>query len=187
MDHELEHGGCSGFAFAYIDDLIIASDTWEEHIEHVAKVLRTLENCNLKIHPQKSVFCHNVVEYLGHNVVGQHGLPMNEAKVQAIPALPDPTNVLKLRSIMGFRAYYRHFIPWYLSPTAHLNKLTQSRTLFVWGPKQRAAYQTLSDIMPQVGRPIIRNRELILHTSMNFPSHGMSTCFDNTCMASNPA
>jgi hypothetical protein len=82
MDAELERGGCSSFAFAYIDDLIIASDSWEEHIEHVAKVLRALENCNLKIHPQKSIFATNVVEYLGHNVVGRHGITMNRAKVQ---------------------------------------------------------------------------------------------------------
>jgi hypothetical protein len=100
MDHELERGGCSGFAFAYIDDLIIVSDTWEEHIEHVAKVMCTLENCNLKIHPQKSVFATNILEYLGHNVVGQHGLAMNEAKVRAIKALSDPTHVSELCSIL---------------------------------------------------------------------------------------
>jgi hypothetical protein len=94
MDTELERGGCSSFAFAYIDDLIIASDSWEEHIEHVTEVLRALENCNLKIRPQKSIFATNVVEYLGHNVIGQHGTTMNQAKVQAIKALPNPTNIL---------------------------------------------------------------------------------------------
>ena len=174
MDHELERGGCSGFAFAYIDDIIIASDTWEEHVEHVAKVLKTLEACNLKIHPQKSVFATNVVEYLGHNVVGQHGLTMNEAKVQAIKALPTPTNQSELRSILGFLAYYRHFIPGYSSLTAPLNKLLQNQTPFVWGPEQRAAYQTLRDLMVEPGRvlrPVDRNRELILHTDWSV--HGI--------------
>jgi transposase InsO family protein len=174
MDTELERGGCSSFAFAYIDDLIIASDSWEEHVEHVAKVLRALENCNLKIHPQKSIFATNVVEYLGHNVVGQHGITMNQAKVQAIKALPNPTNVSELRSILGFLAYYRHFIPGYSSLTAPLNKLLQNNQPFTWGPEQRAAYQTLRDAMTEEGRvlrPIDRTRELILHTDWSV--HGI--------------
>jgi hypothetical protein len=134
MDRELARGGCSEFAFAYIDDLIIASDSWEEHIEHVARVLKTLSECNLKIHPQKSVFATNVVEYLGHNVVGEHGLTMNEAKIQAIKALPTPNNVPELRSILGFMTYYRHFIPGYSTLTAPLNKLLQLGVAFEWGP-----------------------------------------------------
>jgi hypothetical protein len=174
MDTELERGGCSSFEFAYIDDLIVASDSWEEHIEHVAKVLRALENCNLKIHPQKSIFATNVVEYLGHNVVGQHGITMNQAKVQAIKALPNPNNVSELRSILGFLAYYRHFIPGYSSLTAPLNKLLQNNQPFTWGPEQRAAYQTLRDAMTEEGRvlrPIDRTRELILHTDWSV--HGI--------------
>jgi hypothetical protein len=72
-----------------------------------------LAACNLKIHPDKSVFGTNIVEYLGHNVVGTQGITMNEAKVEAIKTLPDPTNVPELRSILGFLTYYRHFIPGY--------------------------------------------------------------------------
>jgi hypothetical protein len=167
MDTELARGGCSDFAFAYIDDLIIASDSWEEHIEHVARVLKTLEACNLKIHPQKSVFATNVVEYLGHNVVGQYGLTMNDAKIQAIKALPNPSNVPELRSILGFMAYYRHFIPGYSSLTAPLNRLLQKGVPFNWGPEQRAAYATLKDLMTEPGRvlrAINYDKELILHT-----------------------
>ena len=70
MDTELQRSGCDHFAFAYIDDLLIASDSWDEHVEHVAKVLQMLKECKLRIHPGKSFFGTNVVEYLGHNVVG---------------------------------------------------------------------------------------------------------------------
>jgi hypothetical protein len=167
MDRELARGGCSNFAFAYIDDLIIASDSWEEHVEHVAQVLKTLSECHLKIHPQKSIFATNVVEYLGHNVVGQHGLTMNQAKIEAIKALPTPNNVPELRSILGFMTYYRHFIPGYSSLTAPLNKLLQKGVVYEWGPEQRAAYATLKDLMTQEGRvlrPINYDKELILHT-----------------------
>jgi hypothetical protein len=79
MDAELQESGCLTFAFAYIDDLLIASDTREEHVEHVDKLLRMLRGCNLMIHLDKSVFGTNIVEYLGHNVDGSHGITMNEA------------------------------------------------------------------------------------------------------------
>jgi hypothetical protein len=109
MDVELAKDSCSDFVFAYIDDLIIALDTWEKHIGHVCKVLKAFEACNRKIHPRKSLFATGVVEYLGHNVDGRHGIIMNDAKVQAIKALPVPINVPELRHILGFMAYYRHY------------------------------------------------------------------------------
>ena len=46
--------------------------------------------------PNKSVFGTNIIEYLGHNVVGQHGIAMNEAKVEAIKALPIPKCIADL-------------------------------------------------------------------------------------------
>jgi hypothetical protein len=108
MDTELAHSGCSEFAFAYIDDLLIASDTWEDHVMHVDKVLQMLTDCNLRIHPDKSVFGTNIVEYLGHNVIGEHGITMNEAKVEAIKVLPNPTT-FGAEVDPRFLSYYRHF------------------------------------------------------------------------------
>jgi hypothetical protein len=167
MDAELQDSGCSAFAFAYIDDLLIASDTWEEHVEHVDKVLRMLKGCNLMIHPDKSVFGTNIVEYLGHNVVGSHGITMNEAKVEAIKALPVPTNVSELRSILGFLSYYRHFIPGFSSLAAPMTQLLHLGQKFEWGEAQHNAYTTLRNLMTKEGkvlRPVDPNRELILHT-----------------------
>jgi hypothetical protein len=110
MDAELHRTGCTEFAFAYIDDMLIASHTWEEHVEHVEHVrmvMEMLQDCNLRIHRDKSVFGTNIIEYFGHNVVACHGITMNEAKVEAIKVLPNPTNLMELRSILGFMAYYR--------------------------------------------------------------------------------
>jgi hypothetical protein len=111
MDFELQRSGCHDFTFAYIDALIIASNTWEEHIGHVIQVLTMLADVNLKIHPDKSAFGTNVVEYLGHNVVIDHGVTMSHAKIAAIAAPPTPKSVPYLRPIVGFMAYYRNFIP----------------------------------------------------------------------------
>ena len=174
MDAELARSGNTSFAFAYIDDLLIASDTYEEHIEHVRRILTMLNECNLKIHPDKSVFGTNIVEYLGHNVVGQHGITMNEAKVASIKCLPDPTNVSELRSIIGFLAYYRHFIPGFSSIIAPMNELLKKDVKWVWGPRQAAAYETLKRLMTEPGRvlrPVDPDKPLILHTDWSI--HGI--------------
>ena len=167
MDAEIQRGGCSEFAFAYIDDLLIASDSWEEHIDHVRRVLKCLSGVNLRIHPDKSVFGTNIIEYLGHNVVGQHGIAMNEAKIEAIQALPVPKCVADLRSILGFLAYYRHFIPGFSTLSAPLTDLLKKGQAWDWGVKQDGAYAELRRLMTEPGRvlkPVDPNRELILHT-----------------------
>lgn len=167
MDHELQKHGCTEFAFAYIDDLIIASDTWEEHVEHVRKVLKMLKSCGLKIHPSKSIFGSNVLEYLGHNVIGKQGIAMNEAKVAALKALPTPTNLLELRSVLGFMSYYRHFIPGFSSLCEPMVQLLRKNAPFNWGPDQQAAYQSLKNLMSKPGlvlRPVDPEKQLMLHT-----------------------
>ena len=167
MDCELQRANCSEFAFAYIDDLLIASNTYEEHVEHVQRVLQMLKECNLKVHPEKSVFGTNVIEYLGHNLVGEHGVTMNTAKVEAIKVLPTPANVPQLRSILGFLAYYRHFIPGYSAIVAPMNSLLKKDKPWNWGESQAAAYLELKRLMTEPGRvlrPVDPDRPLILHT-----------------------
>ena len=174
MDTELQLAGCSEFAFAYIDDLLIASSSWEEHVVHVDHVLQMLIKCNLRIHPDKSVFGTSIVEYLGHNVVGEHGIAMNEAKVAAIKVLPEPTNVPELRSILGFLSYYRHFIPGFSSIAAPMTKLLHKDQPWHWGEEQAAAYTHLKKLMTEPGRVLRRvhpDRELILHT--DWSNHGI--------------
>ena len=167
MDFELQKHGLTEFAYAYIDDLIIASDTWEEHVEHVRRVMEMLQSCGLKIHPSKSIFGSDVLEYLGHNVVGKHGITMNEAKVASLKALPTPSNLTELRSVLGFMSYYRHFIPGFSSIAEPLIQLMRKNVPFVWGPEQVQAFDVLRKVMSQPGlvlRPVDPNKELILHT-----------------------
>ena len=167
MDAELARFNCTEFAFAYIDDLIIVSDTWEDHVKHVKAVLHMLKECNLKIHPEKSVFATDVVEYLGHNIIGRYGIAMNESKVEAIKSLPEPKNVPDLRSILGFLSYYRHFIPGFSALTAPMTKLLKKEQPFVWGIDQREAYAELRRLMTTPGlvlRPPDPKRQFILHT-----------------------
>ena len=92
---------------------------------------------------------------------------MNEAKIEAIKALPVPKCVADLRSILGFLAYYRHFIPGFSTLSAPLTKLLQKGQSWNWGAQQSSAYEELRRLMTEPGRalkPVDPNRELILHT-----------------------
>ena len=167
MDAELEKGGCSDFALAYIDDVLIISDSWEDHCMHVSKVLATLAACGLRIHPGKSVFGTNLIEYLGHNVVAGHGYTLNQSKVEAIKVLPSPTNVPELRSILGFLSYYRHFVPGFSTLVEPLTRLLRKDVPWAWGLEQSTAYEHIKQLMCEPGlvlRPIDPDRPLLLHT-----------------------
>ena len=140
-----------------------------------------LADANLKIHPDKSVFGTNIIEYLGHNVVGQHGIAMNEAKVEAIKALPIPKCIADLRSILGFLSYYRHFIPGFSTLTAPLTALIKKGQAWLWGVQQNAAYVELRRLMTEPGRvlkPIDPKRELVVHT--DWSTYGIGAVLDRS-------
>jgi len=83
MDQVLR--GLDDEAACFIDDLILASDTLEEHLKLIEKVLERLKGANLKCHPKKCKWAQPYVNYLGH-VVGQGRLAPQEAKVSCINA-----------------------------------------------------------------------------------------------------
>jgi hypothetical protein len=75
------------FVFCYLDDLIIASHTLEEHQEHLRQIFAILQKNSLQIKPAKCVFATTPVEFLGHRV-DQHGVRLLQQHVQAISGFP---------------------------------------------------------------------------------------------------
>jgi RNase H-like domain found in reverse transcriptase/Reverse transcriptase (RNA-dependent DNA polymerase)/Integrase zinc binding domain/PHD-finger len=155
MDMELASAKLSHCAFAFVDDLLVHSETAEEHLVHVAQVLDCLANCGLRVHPDKSVFGASVVEYLGHNI-SAHGLSPHSAKTMAIQHFKEPTNVTELKSILGFINYYRCYCPSYSTIAAPLNTLLKKNSTWNWGPEHTAALQGLKDSICQEGRALKR-------------------------------
>jgi len=126
----------------FIDDILIATDTEEEHLEVVAEVLRRLEAAGLKCHPKKCRWMQPSVEYLGHNI-GQGGISPVEAKVSCIDAMPAPTNVSELRSFLGMANYYRRHILDFSKTARPLNQLLKKEAGWEWGAAQRDGWEGL--------------------------------------------
>ena len=97
------------WCIVYLDDIIIFSDTKEEHLKRLEAVFQKLYTAGLKLKPSKCHFFREEIEYLGHVVSGK-GISTNPKKVEAVAKWPTPKTVYDVRSFLGFVGYYRRFI-----------------------------------------------------------------------------
>jgi hypothetical protein len=94
------------YALVYLDDILIFSNTIEEHARRVRMVFDRISVANFKLNLEKFTFAANEVSYLGHIVSASGVLPV-ESKVKAIKIFPLPLNVRDIRYFLGFAGYYR--------------------------------------------------------------------------------
>lgn len=116
----------------FLDDLIVFSDTLEEHEARLMKVLNRLKDYGLKLSPEKCHFFKTSVKYLGH-VVDAQGVHTDPDKVSALRDWPRPTNRKELKCFLGFAGYYRRFVEGYSQVAKPLNSLTAG----YYPPKKR--------------------------------------------------
>lgn len=143
------------FARAYIDDVLIFSDSVEEHHEHLRQVFDRLREAGLTLHPLKCSFFQDRVAYLGHMIV-PGGLEVQQAKVRAILDIPPPSDVGRLRAFLGLANYYRRFVPNYSSVAKPLTLLTKLEEPWRWKEPQQEAFGLLKSYLaaaPRLARP----------------------------------
>ena len=95
--------------FVYLDDILIASATLEEHLEDLRKVFTILNENGLVVNRKKCVLGQSRIEFLGHEVDSQGIRPLKE-KVEAILAVKPPTTIKELQRFHGMINYYRKFV-----------------------------------------------------------------------------
>ncbi|KAL7077477.1 hypothetical protein ACQ4LE_002964 [Meloidogyne hapla] len=123
------------FIFVYIDDILIASTTFEEHCEHLRLVFEKIREAELKLRIEKCKFAANELAFLGH-ILTQEGVKMDADKYKPIIELPIPNTKKRLHSFLGFAAYYRKFIYNFATITAPLFHLIKEGTPFKMGEKE---------------------------------------------------
>ena len=106
----------------FLDDILIFSDTFEEHIKRIEAVFSRLHEHGLKLKPSKCEFFKSTVSYLGH-VVSANGVETDPEKIKALSEWPVPHNVKTLRSFLGFTGYYRRYVKDYARIVKPLNDL----------------------------------------------------------------
>ena len=159
----LEWNSC----FVYLDDILIASRTLEEHLRHIKEVFGRLRDAGLRLKPKKCLFLRNEVPYLGH-VISADGIRPDPAKTDKVKSFPVPHDVTTLRQFIGLASYYRRFVPGFAKIAAPLHALTKKDVPFNWTPQCDEAFCKLKDLL--VTAPVLAyphfgsDKEFILET-----------------------
>ncbi|XP_068073009.1 uncharacterized protein [Danio rerio] len=132
------------FTAAYLDDIVVYSDTWQQHLQHLQEVLQRLQAAGLTVNPQKCTIAKAETEYLGF-VIGKGVLRPQVEKVRAIEECPQPQTRKELRSFLGMAGFYHRFIPNFSGRAAVLTDMVGSRSpnQLKWTQETVAAFQDL--------------------------------------------
>ena len=144
------------FLLVYLDDLLVYSKTFQEHLEHLEKVLAKLSDTGLKLNLEKCQLLRKEVTYLGHTISAK-GVSCQQEKTEAVRDWPRPTTTKELRSFLGFAGYYRRFVKDYAKIAGPLHNLAnhqptkKSRRPVVitslWSEAHQQAFDTLKNAL----------------------------------------
>ena len=119
------------FTLAYLDDVIICSETAEQHLKHIQIVLTRLKQAKLFRKKSKCLFFKQELHYLGHLLTTKGIKPQSE-KVKAISEIKLPKNQKGVREFLGMVGYYRKFINRFTNAARPMAKLTRKYVKFEW-------------------------------------------------------
>ncbi|KAL2103146.1 hypothetical protein ACEWY4_000014 [Coilia grayii] len=131
---------------AYLDDLILHSTTWPEHLALLTTVFQRLSAANLSINLAKCEFGQATVVYLGKVVGGGQVRPV-QSKVEAILNYPVPSTRRELRRFLGMVGYYRSFCKNFAAIAAPLTDLLSSKVSFAWTQRSQVAFESVKALL----------------------------------------
>jgi len=150
-----------GDTATFIDDILVATDTEEEHDELVEEVLKRLEENDLFVKPKKYKWKVREIEFLGV-VISPRGVEMQKKKVEGVLNWPASQNVKEVQKFLGLTNYYRRFIKDFTRLAALLHVLVRKEQKWKWEGEQEKAFERLKVVFttePILAIPDI-NREM---------------------------
>ncbi|KAJ0524657.1 putative nucleotidyltransferase, Ribonuclease H [Helianthus annuus] len=140
------------FVIVFIDDILVFSESREEHEDHLRTVLETLRQKKLYAKFSKCDFWLEKVVFLGH-IVSADGITMDPSKVEAITKWPRLTSVTEVRSFLGLAGYYRRFVEGFSMIALPLTQLLRKGIKFSWNDDREKSFETLKQRL--VSAPIL--------------------------------
>ncbi|XP_060586006.1 uncharacterized protein LOC132741766 [Ruditapes philippinarum] len=142
----------------FVDEILVFSETFEEHIVRLENVFQRLSSHGLKLKGSKCEFFKTSVSYLGH-VISENGISTDPEKTSAISSWPVPKNIAELRTFLGTAGFYRRFIKDYSKLAKTLNDLLEGHgnspkskskrsrktATWVWGDAQQSSFDILKE------------------------------------------
>ena len=148
--------------WVYFDDIVIASNSIEEHLEHLEMVFDLLAQANLTVSKEKMKLFYSRVLYVGR-IVSAEGIEVNPAKIAAVENFPKPKSRAAVERFLGLIAWNQKFIPNLAKIAKPLNKLKSKNVKFDWTTECEQAFQLLklracsTEVLsfPRLGEPFV--------------------------------
>jgi hypothetical protein len=148
------------FVVVFIDDILIYSQSKEEHVNHLKMVLQRLQEHQLYAKLSKCEFWIDEVLFLGH-IINKEGLAMDPKKVADILNWKAPTDARGIKSFIGMAGYYRQFIEGFSKIAKPMIALLGNKVEFKWTQKCQEAFEALKEklttapvlVLPDVHKP----------------------------------
>ena len=157
-------GGLLGkTCFVFLDDVLIASKTFEEHLEYLRAVLSRFCSAGLRLKPQKCTLLRRTIKYLGY-MISPEGIYPDPEKTVKVANFPTPSDVSQVRQFLGLASYYRRFIANFAKIAKPLHDLMKKDTAFDWSQECQEAFNTLKQLL--CSAPVLA-----------YPEFGQGKCF----------
>jgi len=142
MDDIFEDLISEGVVVVYLDDILIFTETLEEHWKITHHILELLERHKLYLHSDKCEFEKTTIEYL-RVIILCNSVAMDLAKIAGITEWPALTNKKEVQSFLGFTNFYRWFIRDFSEHAHPLFNLTRNDSGWRWGEAEHTAFAQL--------------------------------------------
>ena len=140
----------------YLDDVLVVSATYEDHLTHLRQVFQRFAEFNLKLNPEKCSFFAEKLDYLGYELTTQ-GLRPGADKIAVVRDFKPPTTVKEIQSFIGLCQYFRRSLRNFSIVSQHLTNLTSKKSGWKGGelpPQALAAFQWFKQRL--CSRPLVR-------------------------------
>ena len=144
------------FCLVYIDNIVIYSKTYKDHIDHLDKVLEAIKLSGITLSPVKCHLFYSSILLLSHKV-SRLGLLTHVEKVHTIIELQSPTKLSQLQTFLGMAVYFLVFIPYYSDRCYPLFQLLQKGAKWAWTAECKTAFNSIKAALqeaPMLGHPI---------------------------------
>ena len=133
--------------FVYLDDILIASSSPEEHLEDLERVFNVLEQNGLVVNRKKCILGEASIEFLGH-LCDANGIKPLPCKVEAIRKVKPPTTIKELQRFLGMINYYRRFIKSAAHHLFHLFEALGSKPKrLLWSADMQASFDAIKEAL----------------------------------------
>ncbi|UYV60240.1 hypothetical protein LAZ67_1000522 [Cordylochernes scorpioides] len=156
-------------ALCYLDDIVVYSKSFNEHLHRLEIILQCLDKAELRLNPKKCLFGTKRIRVFGH-LVDSKGIYPDPEKIEAIAKFLTPKSITDVRSFIGLCSYYRRFIENFAEKAAPLHEVLKKYNKFMWNSDQQDAFDSLKKAL--MSEPVLAYFEEQLPTELHTDASG---------------